>query len=182
MSDLWPDEPDEETPEDRWGDPERDLPRAPEAPTVPDPSGNDVPPDVAAAFWGAVVLVNVGLFAVALGPMLIFFRGQWEWGGGLFTVGALALAHAYQRYRRFRTERDADGDGSRGGDGDGNEGESRTGNEPRSDSGKPGAESDADSSADPDTGTAAGPEADDETADDEPPGDGGRRDRRERNR
>lgn len=119
MSDPWPDGFDEETPESRWGNPERELPRVPEPPAPPDTAENEAPAAVAAAFWGVVLLVNVGLFAVALGPMLIFFRGQWDWGGGLLVFGALALGHAYRRYRRFRREQDAeevaaeaDGDGA----------------------------------------------------------------------
>ncbi|MFC4358788.1 hypothetical protein ACFO0N_12625 [Halobium salinum] len=131
MFDPAPDEPDEWSAEKRWGDPERDLPKVPEAPSTRDTSENEVSADVAATFWGVVFIVNIGLFAVALGPMLVFFNGQWEWGGGLFAFGVLALGHAYSRYRTFKRdqeakEREGDGDATAvdgGGDADGTDDE-----------------------------------------------------------
>lgn len=107
MFDPAPDEPDEWLPEDRWGDPERDLPRVPKAPSTRDTTENEVSAEVATAFWGVVLIVNIGLFAAALGPMLVFFNGQWELGGGLTVFGLLALGHAYSRYRTFKHEQDA---------------------------------------------------------------------------
>lgn len=104
----WPDEPDEPNPEDRWGNPERDLVRVPKAPEVPTPSGSssDVPAAVAQNFWAAVFFANVGLFGVSLGAMLIGFRGQWLWGGAAFVVGALALLRTYLQYRSFAARDD----------------------------------------------------------------------------
>lgn len=105
FDDPWPDEPDEYDPEERWGDPERGLPGVPEAPGTRDTSASagEIDSDVAGAFWTAVVLANAGLFAVSLGPMLVFFRGQWLFGGGLFVFGLLALARTYQHVRAFQT-------------------------------------------------------------------------------
>jgi hypothetical protein len=112
VDDLWPDEPDEPNPEDRWGNPERDLPRIPKAPRAPrsNLSGRNVPPEVARSFWAAVIFANAGLFGVSLGLMLIGFRGQWFWGGGLLVGGLLALLRTYLEYRSFVTRNDGDGD------------------------------------------------------------------------
>jgi hypothetical protein len=103
LDEPWPDEPDEPNPEDRWGNPERDLVRVPKAPEVPKQSGGggDVPAAVAQNFWAAVVFANVGLFGVSLGAMLIGFRGDWLWGGAAVLVGALALLRTYLQYRSF---------------------------------------------------------------------------------
>lgn len=107
MFDPAPDEPEELSPEDRWGDPERDLARVPEAPSA---EGTDVPADVAGAFWGVFFIVKIGVLAAAIGPMLVFFEGEWMWGGGLFVLGVLAFVRAYSRYRAFKRSRD-EGDG-----------------------------------------------------------------------
>ncbi|QCJ47662.1 hypothetical protein [Haloprofundus sp. MHR1] len=121
----------------RWGDPERDLPNVPEAPKPSTPEG-EVDSELATAFWVSVVLVNVGVGALSLGAMFLYFRGQWRLGGGLFVVGLFLLLRTYQRYRQFRegrttddgvppmetagTETDDEGDGIGGNDGrDGSE-------------------------------------------------------------
>lgn len=111
-SDPWPDEPDEFDPEARWGDPEQD-PEArwgdPEAelvekvtisePSEPDLSGVDSA--VSKPFWASVILVNLAVFALSLGPMLIYFRGEWLVGLGLVGGGTLALGRTYHLYRQF---------------------------------------------------------------------------------
>jgi hypothetical protein len=109
--DPWPDEPDEPTPESRWGNPERDLPRVPEVET----EESDVDPHVFKTFWVSVVFANVALFGVSLGAMLWYFRGQALLGGTLVGVGVLAGLRTYASYRAFRTD-DGDGDGDRDGD------------------------------------------------------------------
>jgi len=112
--DPWPDEPEETNPESRWGDPERDLPRIPE----PAVAEKDVDPEILETFWRSVVLANVALFGLSLGPMLVYFRGWWLWGGAAIAVGALAGLRVYQHYRAFERRhgedeepRSADGDG-----------------------------------------------------------------------
>ncbi|WP_181861595.1 DUF7322 domain-containing protein [Haloplanus salinus] len=97
MFDPWPDEPEETNPESRWGDPERDLPRIPE----PAVAEKDVDPEILETFWRSVVLANVALFGLSLGPMLVYFRGWWLWGGGAVALGALAGHRVYQHYRAF---------------------------------------------------------------------------------
>ena len=120
MSDEWPDEPEEENPESRWGDPERDLPRIPEVAT-PDPGESSADPELLKLFWASVVAANVALFGLALGPMLIFFRGDWLLGGASVAVGAFALYRTYTYYRRVRARRDDGGDAPDGDDEDGAE-------------------------------------------------------------
>ncbi len=63
-----------------------------------------VPKHVAVAFWTVVVVVNAAILALSLGPLLIFFRGQWLLGGGLFVLGVALSGLAYWRYRQFRRE------------------------------------------------------------------------------
>ena len=110
--DPWPDEPDEpsnpgekylnrydgeaEEPEPE-PDPESDL-----APDIPDES--NVPEGLFRAFWGLVATLNLGLFAAALGLMLVGFRGQWQLGGGVFLLGVAALAWAGVKYRQHRRD------------------------------------------------------------------------------
>jgi hypothetical protein len=96
--DPWPDEPDEVNPESRWDDPERDLPRVP----TPDVDEEDVDPEILETFWRSVILANVALFGLSLGPMLVFFRGQWLWGGAAVALGAVAGLRVYHHYRAFQ--------------------------------------------------------------------------------
>ncbi|XVH30765.1 DUF7322 domain-containing protein [Haloferacaceae archaeon DSL9] len=111
-------------PESRWGNPERDLVDIPEAPTVQSfeaESRSDdelaanletVDSDLLNTFVVAVVLTNLGVFAVSLGAMLWYFRGNVQLGVGLILVGTFSLLRVAQKYRAFRRQRDAaDGDG-----------------------------------------------------------------------
>lgn len=113
-SDPWPDEPDEFDPEARWGDPEHD-PEArwgdPERElveniTIPEPPEPDLSDGVDSAvskpFWASVILVNFAVFALSLGPMLIYFRGEWLIGLGLVAGGTFALGRTYHLYRQFK--------------------------------------------------------------------------------
>lgn len=111
MFDEWPDEPDEENPEDRWGNPEEDLVSVPEAPTFDD---SDVDPELSAFWWRTVVLANVALGGVTIGPMVIFFERMWLVGGVCFLIGALAFVRVYQHVVWFRN-RDEDAESSKPG-------------------------------------------------------------------
>lgn len=109
--DPWPDEPEqpnpESDPESRWDDPENDLPRIP----TPDTDETDVDPEILETFWRSVVLANVALFGISLGPMLIYFRGQWRFGLAAVAIGSIAGFRVYQHYRAFEarhTEGDPD--------------------------------------------------------------------------
>lgn len=88
-------EPDEPDPEAEY---------APEVPSVsiPDTSDADVPPELARAFWSVVIAVNVGLLAVSLGAMFIYFRGQWQLGGSAVVLGIGTLLYGYFKYWRYQ--------------------------------------------------------------------------------
>lgn len=120
-------------PETRWGNPETDLPTIPrvripgeDADDGEDPDGDgddapefspDVNPEVARLFWASVVLANVGLAGLTVGPMLVYFRGDTLLGGGLFLFGAVVLVRVYSIYRKFkRGEWRDDEDGADDGD------------------------------------------------------------------
>ncbi|WP_338741616.1 DUF7322 domain-containing protein [Haloplanus salilacus] len=108
--DPWPDEPEqpdpEVDPESRWGDPEQDLPRIP----TPDTDETDVDPEIMETFWRSVLLANVAVFGFALGPMLVYFRGQWTLGLAAVAVGAVAGVRVYQHYRAFETRHGEEGE------------------------------------------------------------------------
>ena len=108
-SNPWPDEPEEEDPEERWGDPENDLSNVPavEIPNSEPDEDTEIDGDLRTAFWATVVLVNVAVAGVSIGAMLVYFRGELLVGGGAVAVGLLALVRAYYFYRDFRE--DADG-------------------------------------------------------------------------
>lgn len=95
----------ESEPEERWPDPETELPNVPEAPSPPPAS--EASTVVQTAFWKSVLVVNYAVFAVCFGPMLIYFRGQTALGAGIFASGLLAFGYAYLIYRAFR-RRDRD--------------------------------------------------------------------------
>ncbi|WP_299332007.1 DUF7322 domain-containing protein [Haloplanus sp.] len=103
-SDPWPEEPKQPEPESRWGNPEDDLPRVP----TPDTDETDVDPEVLETFWRSVLLANVAVLGVALGPMLVYFRGQWRFGLAAVAVGAIAGLRVYQHYRAFTSRHAGD--------------------------------------------------------------------------
>jgi hypothetical protein len=106
--DPWPDEPDqpepEPEPESRWANPEDDLPRIP----TPDTDETDVDPEILETFWRSVLLANVAVFGFALGPMLVYFRGQWLLGLAAVAVGAITGLRVYQHYRAFEARHAGD--------------------------------------------------------------------------
>ena len=89
-----PDEPDEFDPDSLGPDPpdvEPDLEESFEA-------AADVDDDLFRAFWGAAVFLNVAIAALAIGLMLVYFRGDWRNGGGALLVGAVAAVFAARYY------------------------------------------------------------------------------------
>lgn len=91
-------EPDEYDPEAAQHDP--DAPGL-TIPTV-ETDETDVPTDLLRTFWLIVIVVNVAIFAIALGTMLIGFRGRTDVGVPLIVGSIVLLGLAYRRYRRFR--------------------------------------------------------------------------------
>lgn len=76
-------------------------------PTVDPPDASDAPGDLRVQFWSVVLVVNAGVLAVALGAMLVGFRGAWRPGAVLMVAGGLLLARAYRRTRAIERERAA---------------------------------------------------------------------------
>lgn len=116
-SGSWPDEPDEPSHEPEEFDPVNDI--GPDVPQVDIPdttkSGAEVPDDLARTFWKLVAVFNLALFALALGPMLLYFRGEVVNGTAIFVLGAGCFAYGYLRYRSYVDSRDDDEtDGSDG--------------------------------------------------------------------
>lgn len=100
--DPFTDDPDGSKPEARWDDPGSNVPQVGSS----DGDGPDVDPEVATTFWRSVLLANVALFAVAVGPMLVYFRGRWTVGVAAVVIGAITGLRVYQHYRAFAEDRD----------------------------------------------------------------------------
>lgn len=103
--DAWPDEPKE-------FDPNSLGPDVPKAPAAPNLAERDVPKDVSNAFWAAVLFANAALLGLSLGPMLWYFEGMAQVGGGIFLIGLVALGMTYRRYYAFMNREKPDEDGT----------------------------------------------------------------------
>jgi len=101
----WPDEPDEPSPEPEEFDPDSLGPDPPEV-SIPDATDPDteVPEDLVRTFWKLVAVFNVALFALALGPMLAYFRGEIVDGLSVFLLGAGFFVYGYLRYRAYTSD------------------------------------------------------------------------------
>ncbi|MBB6645820.1 DUF7322 domain-containing protein [Halobellus ruber] len=122
--DEWPDEPDEPDPEARWDSPEDDLvsiPSVEDGDPDAEGAGIEVDGEVAKFFWVSVIYANVALGGVAVGLLLVGFRGRVTVGAIAVAVGLLALYRTYDVYRRYREhvgESNEAGEAERGSDPD----------------------------------------------------------------
>ncbi|MFC7142462.1 hypothetical protein ACFQMA_21815 [Halosimplex aquaticum] len=66
----------------------------------------DVDPEVSRTFWRLVLVFDVALLAMSLGPMFVFFRSDWDTGGPLFVLGVAAFVYGVREYRQFRDGRE----------------------------------------------------------------------------
>lgn len=101
-----PDEPDE-------FDPDSVGPDVPDVePDLEESFANldEVDDDLFRAFWGAAIFLNVAIAALAIGLMLVYFRGDWRNGGGALLVGTVAAAFAARYYLGY-TRGDDGGEG-----------------------------------------------------------------------
>ncbi|ELZ86526.1 hypothetical protein C453_06481 [Haloferax elongans ATCC BAA-1513] len=97
-------------PEKRWGNPEVDLPNVPRVDIPGEDSDSDDDPEFTAdinpeqsrMFWASVILANVGVAGITVGPMLIYFQGETLVGGGATLLGVLALTRVYSLYREYQ--------------------------------------------------------------------------------
>jgi len=94
FDDPWPEEPDDPFEDPGDAETQFDL-------TIPDDRA--VPSGLQRAFWGLVAVFNVALFAIAVGAMLVGFRGQWDFGGTVLITGVVLFGYGVYKYRRFRT-------------------------------------------------------------------------------
>lgn len=74
----------------------------PDVPEPPEGGGGEV----ASLFWKLVVVFNIALLALSLGPMFAYFRGNVDLGLQLTAAGAILFAYGYFRYRKYVRERD----------------------------------------------------------------------------
>jgi hypothetical protein len=142
-----PHEPDEFDPVERWGDPSESLPEVPSAPE-PEVEASDVDPELQGLWWRSVALANVAVGGVAVGLMVVAFRGMWTVGLAGILLGLFAAVRVYHCYRAFQER----GDGKSTADGDTGDGD-----DTRDDGDDPDAPPDGadDSDDDPDAGRNA---------------------------
>ncbi|MES3516533.1 MAG: hypothetical protein PPP58_02600 [Natronomonas sp.] len=94
--DNWPDEPEE-------FDPDSLGPSAPSSePEIDAEAIEEAPDGLFRAFVGAAVMLNIALFAISLGVMLLYFRGDVDTGGASILIGLLAGVFAARYYVGFK--------------------------------------------------------------------------------
>ena len=115
----WREDPEPDPPSLGPGVPEVDVPEV-EVPT-PDTAtgGADVDTETAATFWRLVLVFDVALLALALGPMFVYFRGELARGAMLIGFGVLAFGYGVLRYREFRDGEPAEDESDDAGSGEG---------------------------------------------------------------
>ena len=67
----------------------------------------DADPALVNAFSRLVLALDVGLIALSLGVMLIWFRGNWGLGGRFAVAGGVVCVYAGYRYTAIRQRIDA---------------------------------------------------------------------------
>ncbi|MFC3957292.1 DUF7322 domain-containing protein [Halovivax cerinus] len=108
-------EPDEWDPEDDLHDPDADGLTVPQVST----DESDVDSELVRTFWTIVLICNVAILLVSVGPMLWYFLDMAREGLALVLGGLVLFGLAYRRYRRFEdgasapTEADTETDGFR---------------------------------------------------------------------
>jgi hypothetical protein len=84
----------------------------PEIPTPPEPTAGDADSESVRLFWKLVLVFNVAVFGLSVGPMIGVFLDNWDLGLQVFAVGALAAAYGLVRYYGFRRDRETNPDES----------------------------------------------------------------------
>ncbi|WP_135661503.1 DUF7322 domain-containing protein [Halorhabdus rudnickae] len=74
----------------------------------PKPSEGEIDSETVDLFWQLVLVFNVALFGVTVGPMVLYFLGDVRIGGGLLAVGIVAGGYGLVRYRQFVRTRSED--------------------------------------------------------------------------
>ena len=65
---------------------------------------SDVDPETHRTFWRLVVVIDVALLALTVGPMLIYFEGDWRRGLAMVSLGLLVSAYGLRTYRGYMAE------------------------------------------------------------------------------
>lgn len=108
--DPWPDEPEE-------FDPDSLGPDVPDSTDIDAETLESVPEGLFRAFVGSAIMLNVALFGLSLGAMLIYFRGDVEIGGAALAAGGAAAVFAGRYYWQYRRGEFTDGTAADGGEG-----------------------------------------------------------------
>jgi hypothetical protein len=81
-------------------------PDVPEPPDPPEGAGNS---EVTTLFSKLVVVFNIAILGLAVGPMFAYFEGETQLGFRITAVGGVLFAYGLARYILFRRQRaDAD--------------------------------------------------------------------------
>lgn len=109
---MVPSDDDSDLPEDAEPEPP-DL--GPEVPSVDVPGPDegltesltpesDVDPETHRTFWRLVVVIDVALLALTVGPMLIYFEGDWRRGLAMVSLGLVVSVYGLRTYRGYMAE------------------------------------------------------------------------------
>lgn len=97
----WPDEPKEFDPDSLGPDPPDPAPESQDSLTA----GTEVSDELFRAFWASVLLLNVAIAALAIGALLIYFRGDYSQGGPALLIGGIAAISTARYYWGVKTGR-----------------------------------------------------------------------------
>ncbi|MDS0281158.1 DUF7322 domain-containing protein [Haloarcula onubensis] len=82
----------------------------PDVPEVPEPTGDIADSDTATLFVKLVVVFNIALLCLSVGPMLAYFEGRVDLGIRITLLGAVTAGYGLFRYRQFVTGDSAEND------------------------------------------------------------------------
>lgn len=63
------------------------------------PDASKASPELQRAFWTIVLILDVGLLALAVGSMMVYFDTRPDTGRAAVVLGLVLLGSAYYRYR-----------------------------------------------------------------------------------
>lgn len=99
--------------------PEVSLPEVAETKKEMPTPGEDIDRETYSLFWRLVLVIDVALFAVAVGPMFVYFENDWSIGLPLTLLGLASFGYAVVQYRSHQARKaaasEADGEETDGG-------------------------------------------------------------------
>ena len=104
FGDPWPEEPDDPFPEYLNPFPEYSEPVPPRRPgrKTQKTDSESVPPALQNGMLALLAVVRIGVFALALGPMLVFLHGDSYYGNLITAIGIVSCVYAAHRYLVYR--------------------------------------------------------------------------------